>query len=150
MKLYLPRSFRSNALSSRLVAVVSAVAIASSGVAFSTGKAEASEKSRQVDAWIMGALVVMREKDIPGSYLGIHRNLMRESSGNRYAINLWDSNARAGIPSKGLMQVIEPTFNQYHVQGTSWNIFDPIANIAAACNYAAHRYGSIDNVNGPY
>jgi SLT domain-containing protein len=36
------------------------------------------------------------------------------------------------------------------VPGTSTDPFDPVANIAAACNYAADRYGSIDNVNGPY
>ncbi|MFG2441137.1 peptidoglycan-binding protein, partial [Streptomyces sp. NPDC048508] len=27
---------------------------------------------------------------------------------------------------------------------------DPVANITAACNYAADKYGSIDNVNGAY
>jgi SLT domain-containing protein len=48
------------------------------------------------------------------------------------------------------MQVIDPTFAAYHVDGTSWDIYDPVANIAAACNYAAHRYGSIDNVFGAY
>ena len=33
-----------------------------------------------------------------------------ESGGNARAINNWDSNARRGTPSKGLMQVIDPTF----------------------------------------
>ncbi len=92
----------------------------------------------------------MRAKGIPGSYSGLHRNIMRESSGNPMAINNWDINARNGIPSKGLLQVIQPTFNTYHVPGTSWNIYDPVANITAACNYAAHRYGSMDNVNSAY
>ncbi len=110
----------------------------------------ANATSAEVDQWIKASLAVMRTEGIPGSYDGIYRNLMRESSGNQYAINLWDSNARAGIPSKGLMQVIGPTFREYHIQGTSWNIYDPIANITAACNYAAHRYGSIDNVNSAY
>jgi SLT domain-containing protein len=75
---------------------------------------------------------------------------MRESSGNPNAINDWDINAINGIPSKGLLQVIPPTFTAYHVAGTSWNIYDPVANITAAANYAAHRYGSIDNVNSAY
>ena len=66
------------------------------------------------------------------------------------AINLWDSNAAKGIPSKGLLQVIDPTFQSYHVNGTSWNIYDPVANITAACNYAFHVYGSMDNVNSAY
>ncbi|MGW7365658.1 transglycosylase SLT domain-containing protein [Streptomyces sp. NPDC054841] len=106
--------------------------------------------AQRLDGWIKHALLVMDAKGIPGSYDGIRRNLMRESSGDPFAINLWDSNAAAGIPSKGLMQVIDPTFRTYHVDGTSWDIYDPIANIVAACNYAAKRYGSIDNVNGPY
>ncbi|CAL2068269.1 MULTISPECIES: transglycosylase SLT domain-containing protein [Actinomycetes] len=103
-----------------------------------------------LDGWIRESLAIMAEKHIPGSYNGIHRNIIRESSGNPNAINLWDSNAAKGIPSKGLLQVIDPTFNAYHVAGTSFNIYDPVANITAACNYAAARYGSIDNVNGAY
>ncbi|MGW5112898.1 transglycosylase SLT domain-containing protein, partial [Nocardia sp. NPDC004123] len=30
------------------------------------------------------------------------------------------------------------------------DIYDPVANITAACNYAAARYGSMDNVNSAY
>ncbi|MEV5955653.1 transglycosylase SLT domain-containing protein [Streptomyces sp. NPDC051987] len=103
-----------------------------------------------LDGWIRESLAIMSEKHIPGTYNGIYRNVMRESSGNPRAINLWDSNARAGIPSKGLLQVIDPTFSTYHVAGTSFDIYDPVANITAACNYAAARYGSIDNVHGAY
>jgi hypothetical protein len=103
-----------------------------------------------LDGWIRESLHVMAEKGIPGTYDGIYRNVIRESSGNPMAINLWDSNAAAGIPSKGLLQVINPTFNTYHVSGTSWNIYNPVANITAACNYAAARYGTIDNVNSAY
>ncbi|MEV7470219.1 transglycosylase SLT domain-containing protein [Streptomyces kronopolitis] len=103
-----------------------------------------------LDGWIRESLDVMAKKGIPGSYNGIYRNLMRESSGNPNAINLWDINAQNGIPSKGLLQVIDPTFKTYHVPGTSWNIYDPVANITAACNYAADKYGSMDNVNSAY
>ncbi|GHA14469.1 transglycosylase SLT domain-containing protein [Streptomyces echinoruber] len=103
-----------------------------------------------LDGWIRASLVVMARHGIPGTYNGIYRNVMRESSGNPAAINNWDANAAAGTPSKGLLQVIDPTFRAYHVPGTSWDPFDPVANITAACNYAAARYGSIDNVNGPY
>ncbi|MFG2267908.1 transglycosylase SLT domain-containing protein [Streptomyces sp. NPDC048720] len=103
-----------------------------------------------LDGWIRESLAIMAEKHIPGTYNGIHRNIMRESSGNPRAINLWDSNAAKGIPSKGLLQVIDPTFNTYHVAGTAFDPYDPVANITAACNYAAARYGSIDNVNGAY
>lgn len=103
-----------------------------------------------LDGWINHSLAIMKQNGIPGSYDGIHRNIIRESSGNPNAINLWDSNAAAGHPSIGLLQVIQPTFTAYHVAGTSTNIYDPVANITAACNYAYHVYGSIDNVNGPY
>ncbi|MBD3005951.1 MULTISPECIES: transglycosylase SLT domain-containing protein [unclassified Streptomyces] len=103
-----------------------------------------------LDGWIRESLDIMKEKGIPGSYEGIHRNIIRESGGNPRAINLWDINAQNGVPSKGLLQVIAPTFKQYHVEGTSWDPYDPVANITAACNYAAARYGSMDNVNGPY
>ena len=109
-----------------------------------------AQSGGNVDTWIKESLKVMHAKGIPGTYEGIHRNLMRESSGNPHAINNWDSNATKGIPSKGLLQVIDPTFNTYHVSGTSKNIYDPVANITAAANYAAHRYGSIDHVNSAY
>ncbi|MGW1048378.1 transglycosylase SLT domain-containing protein [Streptomyces sp. NPDC001118] len=106
--------------------------------------------ANNLDGWIRQALDIMRQHNIPGSYSGLHRNIIRESSGNPMAINNWDINAVNGIPSKGLLQVIQPTFNAYHVSGTSWNIYDPVANITAAANYAAHRYGSMDNVNSAY
>lgn len=106
--------------------------------------------SNTLDGWIHQSLDIMHAHHIPGSYNGIYRNVMRESSGNPMAINLWDVNARNGIPSKGLLQVIDPTFRTYHVTGTSWNIYNPVSNITAACNYAAHKYGSMDNVNSAY
>ncbi|MGW0390627.1 transglycosylase SLT domain-containing protein [Streptomyces sp. NPDC003042] len=115
-----------------------------------TAAAPAKTYANNLDGWIRESLAVMAERKIPGTYNGILRNVMRESSGNPRAINNWDINARNGIPSKGLLQVIDPTFRAYHVPGTSQDSYDPVANITAACNYAAARYGSIDNVNGPY
>ncbi|MCX4509896.1 transglycosylase SLT domain-containing protein [Streptomyces sp. NBC_01619] len=106
--------------------------------------------ANNLDGWIREALDIMKKHDIPGTYHGIHKNIMRESSGNPRAINNWDINAINGVPSKGLLQVIKPTFDAYHVPGTSWDQYDPVANIVAACNYAADRYGSMDNVNSAY
>lgn len=106
--------------------------------------------ANNLDGWIKEALFIMKKEGIPGSYAGIHRNIMRESSGNPMAINNWDINAQNGIPSKGLLQVIYPTFKAYHVKGTKFDQYDPVANIVAACNYAADRYGSMDNVNSAY
>ncbi|MEU9299239.1 transglycosylase SLT domain-containing protein [Streptomyces sp. NPDC048269] len=106
--------------------------------------------ANNLDGWIKEALFIMKKEGIPGTYAGIHRNIMRESSGNPMAINNWDINAQNGIPSKGLLQVIYPTFKTYHVKGTKFDQYDPVANIVAACNYAADRYGSMDNVNSAY
>lgn len=113
-------------------------------------QASAKTYANNLDGWIRESLDIMAQKGIPGTYNGIYRNIMRESSGNPQAINNWDSNAAAGTPSKGLLQVIDPTFAAYHVSGTPYDPYDPVANITAACNYAAARYGSIDNVFGPY
>ncbi|MDT0347060.1 transglycosylase SLT domain-containing protein [Streptomyces litchfieldiae] len=113
-------------------------------------KADEPEYPDNLDGWIREALAIMDEHGIPGSYEGIHRNIMRESSGDPNAINTWDINAINGTPSKGLLQVIQPTFDAYHVEGTAYDLYDPVANIVAACNYAADRYGSMDNVYSAY
>ena len=67
--------------------------------------------------------------------------MQTESGGNPNAINLTDINAQRGDPSRGLLQTIGSTFAAYHVPGTSNNIYDPLANVAAAINYARHVYG---------
>jgi hypothetical protein len=110
----------------------------------------ATTYANNLNGWINHALSIMKAKGIPGSYNGLYKNIMRESSGNPSAVNGWDVNAVNGTPSIGLLQVIQPTFNAYHVSGTSTSIYDPVANITAAANYAADRYGSIDNVNSAY
>ncbi|MEV8314864.1 transglycosylase SLT domain-containing protein [Streptomyces sp. NPDC059900] len=113
-------------------------------------KADDKKYGNNLDGWIRESLDIMKSKGIPGSYEGLHRNIMRESSGNPNAQNGWDVNAQAGTPSKGLLQVIQPTFDAYHVSGTPNNLTDPVANITAAANYAADKYGSIDNVDSAY
>ena len=67
--------------------------------------------------------------------------IQRESGGNPRAVNLWDSNAKAGIPSKGLMQTIGPTFNAYKLAGHG-DIYNGYDNLLAAINYIKHRYGT--------
>ncbi|MFI5621098.1 transglycosylase SLT domain-containing protein [Streptomyces sp. NPDC051567] len=106
--------------------------------------------ANNLDGWIKESLSIMKQKSIPGSYHGLYKNIMRESSGNPRAINNWDINAKNGVPSIGLLQVIRPTFLAYHVPGTPKDQYHPVANIVAAANYAADRYGSIDNVNSAY
>jgi hypothetical protein len=68
--------------------------------------------------------------------------MQTESGGNPRAINLSDFNATVlHDPSRGLMQVIGSTFAAFHVPGTSGDIYDPLANIAAALHYGELRYG---------
>lgn len=80
------------------------------------------------------------------------RVIQRESNGNPKAVNNWDSNAMAGIPSEGLVQTIEPTFNAYKHKGHD-NIFNGYDNLLAGIAYAASRYGRgqymFDRVSGP-
>jgi SLT domain-containing protein len=77
----------------------------------------------------------------PGLLARVLYQMQTESGGNPNIFNTTDINAQHGTPSGGLMQVIGPTFRAYHWPGTSWNLLDPLANIAAALNYARHRYG---------
>ncbi len=77
---------------------------------------------------------------------GLNTLITRESGWNPRAINLTDSNAAAGDPSRGLAQTIMSTFLGYHVQGTSTDIYDPVANIASAVRYIVATYGNITNV----
>jgi soluble lytic murein transglycosylase-like protein len=134
--------------STRTARITRAIAVAGTGVAVLAlpviGATSASAATPTVatatslgysdtlDGWIRASLQVMAQNGIPGSYDGIYRNIIRESSGNPAAINNWDSNAAAGTPSKGLLQVIDPTFEAYHVAGTAFNPYDPVANVFGA------------------
>ncbi|MBE9888686.1 tape measure protein [Enterococcus durans] len=94
--------------------------------------------------------VAIRALKMTGQYstanLNALLNQMRtESNGNPRAINNWDINAKNGTPSKGLLQVIDPTFRQYAMPGFNSNIFDPLSNILASIRYALSRYGSLTN-----
>lgn len=87
--------------------------------------------------------------ELTGQYTeaNLNRLLMQmrsESGGNPNAINNWDINAKMGIPSKGLMQVIDPTFKAYAMKGFDKNIYDPMSNILAAIRYTLARYGSLE------
>ena len=75
------------------------------------------------------------------------RRMNQESGGNPNAINNWDSNAKAGHPSQGLMQTIPGTFAAYAGPYLARGITDPLANIYAGVNYALHRYGSLSALN---
>lgn len=98
-----------------------------------------------VKQWLMAALMATGTSM---SWLpGLMTIAQHESRGNPKAINLWDSNAKKGTPSKGLMQTIDPTFNSNKVNGMN-DIWNPIHNAAAAINYIKGRYGNVYNTPG--
>ncbi|SCV42696.1 Phage tail length tape-measure protein [Bacillus subtilis] len=101
--------------------------------------------SGNVKQRLMAAIMATKT---PMSWLpGLMTIAQHESGGNPKAINLWDSNAKAGHPSQGLMQTIPSTFNAHKLPGMI-NILNPIHNAAAAFGYIKSRYGSINNVPG--
>lgn len=80
------------------------------------------------------------------------RVIQRESNGNPNAINLWDSNAKAGIPSMGLVQTIGPTFNAYKFPGHN-DVYNGYDDLLAGIHYMKAIYGSgssaFARVSGP-
>ncbi|UIF30451.1 hypothetical protein KB236_12205 (plasmid) [Levilactobacillus brevis] len=59
--------------------------------------------------------------------------IWHESRGNASVVNHWDSNAKAGHPSKGLLQFIDSTFTHYAVSGHK-NILSAYDQILAMFN----------------
>mgnify|MGYP004583000589 CR=1 FL=1 len=117
-----------------------------------TSKSEAGQYHGSVgggvERWRSLVLQVLKELGQPASWADtVLRRMNQESGGNPNAINNWDSNAKAGMPSQGLMQTIPGTFNAYAGPYRSRGITDPLANIYAGCNYAIHRYGSLAGMN---
>lgn len=98
-----------------------------------------------VQQWLMAAL--MATGTSMNWLPGLMTIAQHESNGNPKAINLWDSNAKKGTPSKGLMQTIGPTFNSNKGKGMN-DIWNPIHNAVAAINYIKGRYGTVFNTPG--
>ncbi|WP_030515505.1 transglycosylase SLT domain-containing protein [Nocardia sp. NRRL WC-3656] len=102
-----------------------------------------------VEQWRPTFSSVLSALGMPSSWIGLGMAQMQtESGGNPKAINLSDSNAAKGTPSKGLMQVIDPTFASYRSGLYPNDIWEPNANIAAALRYTVARYGSPEGVWG--
>ena len=103
-----------------------------------------SGSSGGASRWASVALQALALEGQPASWLGLLlRRMNQESGGNPMAQNNWDSNAMRGDPSRGLMQTIGSTFRAYHDPRLANNIFDPLANIAAAIRYTLGRYGTL-------
>ncbi len=93
-----------------------------------------------LDSWVTEALQIL---NLPQSYApGLKKIIMAESGGNPLAVNTWDSNARRGTPSRGLMQTIPSTYRHYvHPRVAHRPITDPVANITAGARYMIDNYG---------
>lgn len=91
--------------------------------------------------WLTKALKVTKHFST-GNLSKLYARAMQESGGNPKAINNYDSNAQKGTPSKGILQVIDPTFQSYKLAGYG-NIWNPIHNAIAAIRYMIARYHTI-------
>ncbi|MCY8988021.1 phage tail tape measure protein [Bacillus atrophaeus] len=101
--------------------------------------------SAEVQKWVAEAVGIA---GVPFSWVpGLITIAMKESGGNPNAINLTDSNAKAGHPSQGLMQTIPSTFSAHAFSGHN-NMLNPVDSVLAAINYIKGRYGDIANHPG--
>ena len=115
-------------------AMSAAAAVAATPAASSAG----------VEQWRSLATSVFASKGVPLQYVQTLLNQMnQESSGNPAAINLTDSNAMAGHPSKGLLQFIDGTFAANADPGFNTNIWDPASQFHAFVNYINNNYGGM-------
>lgn len=63
----------------------------------------------------------------------------RESNYTSDAVNNWDINAQRGTPSKGMFQMIEPTFKAYALRGHE-NMFNTVDEAIAAMRYIMGKW----------
>jgi len=127
-----------------------AAAGAHPGPAGTSGGPPLAPPSGSVKTWIAQAIEILERNGYRADQLdpaAINTIIQHESSGNPRAENDWDSNAKAGHPSKGLMQCIDSTFDAHALPGHR-DIWNPVDNIIAGVRYAISRYGSIDEVPG--
>ncbi|HEX7309122.1 WXG100 family type VII secretion target, partial [Lentzea sp.] len=120
------------------------------GLGASGGPPSGSPPPGNVEEWIREAIKILQANGIPVTDANIDeiwKIIEKESSGNPHAINLWDSNAQAGTPSKGLMQCIDSTFNAHKLPGHD-DIWNPIDNIIAGVRYTFSRYGGFEGHPG--
>jgi hypothetical protein len=120
--------------------------IGSAGATSATG-AQGKAPAGQVRQWLTAALQHTGHFS-PANLNALYSRAMQESGGNPSAINNWDSNAKAGYPSQGLLQTIPQTFASFRDPSIPGGITDPIANAVAAIRYMFSKYGHIVGANG--
>lgn len=108
------------------------------------GPASRGPAGSGVQRWAPLVLQALARVGQPADLLQtVLRRMNQESGGNPRAINLWDSNAKKGIPSKGLLQTIDPTFQAHRDRSLPNDVYDPFANIVASLRYTMKQYGSV-------
>jgi cell wall-associated NlpC family hydrolase/SLT domain-containing protein len=139
-------------------AIASGISSVGAGVGSSAGTSKDSTNDSANDAiptnmpsgnvkkWIKTALGILHQ-DTKQNESIVNTMIQHESSGNPHAINRTDSNARAGHPSKGIMQTIDSTFNRWSIKGHK-DIWNPVDNIIAGVRYEESRYHTLDNAPG--
>ena len=95
--------------------------------------------------------VIQRAMEIAGvhgqNWVNGLATIAQHESGFRDIVNTWDSNAKAGTPSAGWFQMIEPTFKANAKPGYSkWR--NPLDQAISAIRYIQRKYGGIANVPG--
>lgn len=101
-----------------------------------------------IDQWIAQACAAIGVPFNDHWKHGYETLCQRESFWSPNAINTSDGNAVGPIVadghpqncSRGVAQTIPPTFASFHAAGTSLEIYDPVANIAASMKYVMDRY----------
>lgn len=109
-----------------------------------------------LEQWIKEGFTVGNAWPNPStSQLGAMKSrVMQESGGNPDAVNNWDSNAAKGTPSKGLVQIIKPTWEAHRqmygadIGGFDSNWMNPIKSVAASTRYMKNQYGYVVGANG--
>jgi hypothetical protein len=111
------------------------------------GRPYPAGNNHSLDGWIAKALGLM---GLPQALApGVKSIIMHESGGNPNAINTWDSNAKAGMPSQGLMQTIPSTFKACVLPSLADRpITDPVANITAGVRSMIAHHGLSAVMNG--
>lgn len=102
-------------------------------------KLEAQFESGGASPDLIRAAAAKMHVAISGGDISHIMNVIKhESGGNARAVNNWDSNAKAGHPSKGILQFIDGTFRKYAVAGHT-NIYSPFDQLLAMFNDTTWR-----------
>ena len=98
-----------------------------------------------VSGWLKAAMAITGTS--MDNFAGMMSLIQGESGGNPKSINLWDSNAKKGTPSKGIGQMIDSTFRAHMLPGFT-DIWNPVDNLISSIRYNISQYGSIANSPG--